>query len=316
MKFGFHVGVFALTACLAASLDPVRADDTSWVVHADVQYGELARGNRSADPNLVSLDVYVPEGLAEGEALPLVVMFHGGGWRRGDKADVNVVQNKIPFFTANGFVFASANYELSPAVRYPVHVQDVARAVAFLYENAADYHIDRGDITLMGHSAGAQLVALAAVDDRFFREAGRSTDIVSRVILLDGIYDLPFRLRTDDRNNKQAIHEAFGANPLTLLQASPVYQVKDSRRFRTPPMLNFFSDVRSKVESDLAFIRTLRAHGIAAGGILCRKFSHPDVDRLVGAPGSPMNQPILDFLGGADPQALDGIIVKPEVTAD
>jgi len=302
----FVVLVIGVVACL-----PARAQDIGWTKHADIQYGELNKKNRGASTNLVSLDVYVPDGLAPDERLPLVLMFHGGGWRRGDKADVDVVENKIPFFTSNGYIFASANYELSPEIKYPVHAQDVAKAIAYLYEHADEYNIDRSEITIMGHSAGAQLVALVGVDNQFLREAGYSTQIVSKVILLDGIYDLPFRLRTDDRNNKQAIEGAFTSNPIILRLASPVFLVKNSTHFYTPKMLNFFSDIPSKVESDIAFIEKLRDKGIQAGGILCRKFSHPDVDIYVGKEGSPMNQPILDFLSGTDPNTLDGEIYKP-----
>lgn len=311
MHVSFSLKCLAFLAVEALLVLPGWAQAPAWTEHANIQYGELHKGNRDASTNLVSLDVYVPEGLAPDERLPLVIMFHGGGWRRGDKADASVVENKIPFFTSNGYIFASANYELSPAIKYPVHAQDVAKAIAYLYEHAEEYHINPESITIMGHSAGAQLVALVAVDNQFLKEAGHSTQIISKVILLDGIYDLPFRLKTDDRNNKQAIHGAFTSNPLILRMASPVFLIKNSPRFYTPPMLNFFSDVRSKIESDVAFIEKLRSHGIAAGGILCRKFSHPEIDIYVGKDGSPMNQPILDFLSGADPQTLDGEIYKP-----
>jgi arylformamidase len=311
MHSPFSLSMFAALAVSLGGLLPAHGDTPTWTTHSNIQYGELNRANKGASPNLVSLDVYIPEGLAEGERLPLVLMFHGGGWREGDKANTNVVQYKIPFFTGNGYIFASANYELSPAIKHPVHAQDVANAIAFLYENAGAYHIDPEKITIMGHSAGAQLVALVATDGQFLKNADQSTNIISKVILLDGIYDLPFRLRTDDRNNKKVIHQAFGTNPIVLRAASPVFQVKKSSSAYTPSMLNFFSDVPSKVKSDVDFIEKLRGSGVLAGGILCRKFTHSDVDLYVGYPDSPMNQPILDFLAGGNPQTSDGQIYKP-----
>lgn len=302
--------VLAAMVFSTALVAPLEAAEPTWMKYADVQYGELHKGNKSASTNLVSLDVYVPEGLAPEDKLPLVIMFHGGGWREGDKADAVVVENKAPFFTSNGFIFASANYELSPAVKYPDHVQDVAKAIAFLHDNADDYQIDSGDITIVGHSAGAQLAALAAVDGKFLNQAGKSTEIITRVIVLDGIYNLPYRLRTDDHNNKEAIHGAFGWNPITLRQASPALNIKKAPQTYTPPVLDFFSANRSKIPSDIQFIENLRKNNIPAGGIICRGFSHKDVDWYVGLEGSEMNQPILDFLAGADPQTLDGEIQK------
>ncbi len=300
-------------AALAVGAFPIGsldAQEPTWTKYANVQYGELHKGNQGASTNLVSLDVYVPDGLAPEEKLPLVIMFHGGGWREGNKTDAVVVENKIPFFTSNGFIFASANYELSPAVKYPDHVQDVAMAIAFLHDHAADYQIDPENITIMGHSAGAQLAALAATDGKFLKQAGSSTGIITRLIVLDGIYDLPYRLRTDDQNNKEAIHGAFGWNPITLRQASPALIIKKAPKTYTPPVLNFFSGNRSKIPSDIQFIENLRKNNIPAGGIICREFSHKDVDWYVGLEGSEMNQPILDFLAGADPQSLDGEIQK------
>lgn len=302
--------ILAALALTFLFVSPLGAVDATWTKYANVQYGELHKGNKDASTNLVSVDVYVPEGLAPEEKLPLVIMFHGGGWREGDKADTIVVENKVPFFTSNGFVFASANYELSPAVKYPDHVQDVAKAIAFLHAHAADYQIDPDNITIMGHSSGAQLAALAATDGKFLKQAGASTEIITRLIVLDGIYDLPYRLRTDDQNNKEAIHGAFGYNPITLYQASPALIIKKAPRTYTPPVLNFFAANKSKIPSDIQFIENLRKNNIQAGGILCRQFSHKDVDWYVGLEGSEMNQPILDFLAGADPQTLDGEIQK------
>jgi carboxylesterase type B len=302
----------ALVALLLSGLilPALRAADPSWTKYANIQYGELHRGNKDASVNLVSLDLYVPEDLAPGEKLPLVVMFHGGEVGSGDKAHASVVENKIPFFTGNRYIFASSNYELSPAVKYPVNVQDVADAIAFLHRNAATYQIDPTNITIMGHSSGAHLVALVATDGKFLKNAGASSEIVSRVILLDGIYNLPERLRNDTKTNKEAIHAAFGYNPVTLIEASPALIVKKAPRTYTPPILNFFTGDEAKILADIKFIEILTKNKIPAGGILCKEFTHADVDWYVGLEGSEMNQPILDFLAGEDPRSLDGEIEK------
>lgn len=305
------LAALALGAFLIGSL---HAQEPTWTKYANVQYGELSKGNKDASTNLVSLDVYVPEGLTPGEKLPLVVMFHGGAAGTGDKAHPSVVENKIPFFTSNGFVFASANYELSPGVRFPANVQDVADAITFLYENAADYQIDPEKINVMGHSTGAHFVAQVATDGAFFRRAGTSTEIVKKLIVLDGIYDLPYRIRTDTEDdntlNKEAIYEVFGRNPLILFQASPALILKKAPRTYTPPVLNFFTGNEAKILSDVRFVEGLLKKNIPAGGILCKGFTHADVNWYVGLEGSEMNQPILDFLAGANPASLDGEIQK------
>ena len=106
----------------------------------------------------------------------------------------------------------------------------------------------------MGHSAGAQLVALVSVDGQFLREAGQSTEIIKRTIVLDGIYDLPYRLRTDDEENKQAIHQSFGRNPIILRAASPSLVIKKSPRTYTPPAFAM-RDTRKRRGEELKFYR-------------------------------------------------------------
>src|SRR2546426_968516 len=56
------------------------------------------------------LDVYAP---TKGKDLPVVLWIHGGGWRRGDKADVH---NKPKAFVEKGFVLVSINYRFVPNV--------------------------------------------------------------------------------------------------------------------------------------------------------------------------------------------------------
>ena len=67
--------------------------------------------------------------------MPVVVWVHGGGYRKGDKAQQ--VAAKVALFAKRGWIFASVNYRLTkltdpvPA-RYPAHYDDVAAAVAWL----------------------------------------------------------------------------------------------------------------------------------------------------------------------------------------
>lgn len=298
---------------LAFAGSAVFAGSPGWIKYSDIQYGPLHEGNQGASTNLVSLDIYVPEGLAMDERLPVVFMIHGGAWEIGDKADTPVVYFKAPFFTSHGYVFVSTNYELSPAVKFPVHVEDVARALAWIYEHADDYNIDNSNITVMGHSSGAQLAALVSVANEYLKKEGYSNSIITRTILLDGVYNLIYRIEIDaeagdDSSNAKAILQAFTPNPFKLQKASPAKQVKRAPKFYTPPVLNMFRGTEAKMKSDWWFMRTLRDKNVPVGGIYCDGFSHPEMDWYVGMPGSEMNQPILDFIQGADPASLSGVI--------
>ncbi len=90
---------------------------------------------------------------------PLVIFVHGGGWQRGSK-DNATGRWKPAHFPGEGYAFASINYRLVPAATVEQQAQDVAQAVKAFIERAGSLGIDRRRIVLMGHSAGAQLVAL------------------------------------------------------------------------------------------------------------------------------------------------------------
>lgn len=105
-----------------------------------------------------SLDAY-PAG---SPGAPVVVVVHGGGWTTGDKSDPRIVQVSKTL-QADGFAVFSVNYRLASATRdgVPEQADDVASAVGWIVANAANYNGDRSDISLVGGSAGGQLVSLA-----------------------------------------------------------------------------------------------------------------------------------------------------------
>lgn len=108
---------------------------------------------------LQKMDILLPD---EGDGpFPLIMDVHGGGMVSGDKHDFHM----YPMFYAlqRGFAAACINYRLSPAVKYPVQLHDMKRAILFLYEHAAEYKIDRENFFLWGTSAGGNLVLMGGL---------------------------------------------------------------------------------------------------------------------------------------------------------
>lgn len=104
-----------------------------------------------------TMDLYLPAGERE---RPAIMMVHGGSWRHFDKDRYRAVARRL---ARSGFVTASINYRLVPAGAFPNAVHDVACALAYLQNHAADLHIDPARIVVMGYSAGAHLGSLVAV---------------------------------------------------------------------------------------------------------------------------------------------------------
>ena len=209
--------LLALTL-LAAACSPLKAFDA--LVPKDGG-GELAeRGiGYGTDPRQ-KLDVYVPK--ATGTDRPVVVFFYGGSWSSGTRDGYQFVGRAL---AAQGFVVVVPDYRLVPQVRFPAFVQDGAAAVRWAEANAARFGGDGQRIVLMGHSAGAHIAALLALDEQWL---GQDRIVVKGFVGLAGPYDfLPLdpgaaQAALSDwprPEETQPIHYAGPGDPPSLLLA-------------------------------------------------------------------------------------------------
>jgi len=171
------------------------------------------------DPNLTSVDVYVPAGCGPA---PVVMWVHGGGWRRGDKAGGNV-ERKAVWAESLGAALVSVNYRLSTpgsGVMWPDHGDDVAAAIAWVQSAGASLGLDPQRVALVGHSAGAHLVSIVGTDPALLTDVGADPSRVDCVVALDVDYDLA------DASGQALITNAFGTDPVVIADASPPIQVE------------------------------------------------------------------------------------------
>lgn len=159
-----------------------------------------------------------------GKAAPLVLFVHGGGWKRGDKENATGAY-KAAHYTGEGYAFASVNYRLVPDATVEQQAQDVADALAALLTRADSLGIARGKVVLMGHSAGAQIVALVGTDPQYLRKAGLSYADIRGVIPIDGAaYDVPAQMSDGPRIMQKTYAQAFGTEPARQRALSPTVQ--------------------------------------------------------------------------------------------
>jgi acetyl esterase/lipase len=180
----------------------------------------LAYGNDARQ----RLDLYVPNTIAargDGADAPVVVFFYGGRWQRGQRAHYAFVGEAL---ASRGFVAAIADYRVYPAVTFPAFVEDGAAAVAWMRSNARRYGGDASRIVVAGHSAGAHIAMLVALDREYLTAAG-APDAVAGAIGLSGPYD--FLPLTSDR-----LRAVFGT-PDALPRTQPIRFV----RADAPPLL-------------------------------------------------------------------------------
>lgn len=134
------------------------------------------------------LDVYVPEGNAGN--LPVVIWFHGGGMRNGNKYFPKGLQRE-------GVIIVAANYRLFPKVKCPVYIQDAAAAVAWTFENIGQYGGDPEKIFLSGFSAGGYLTAMVGIDPRWLAAHGIQTTELAGIAPMSGMMSTHFTVREE-----------------------------------------------------------------------------------------------------------------------
>ncbi len=86
---------------------------------------------------------------------PLVIFFHGGGFRGGDKS--SVPGRLVTDCLAAGISVASANYRLSQSAPFPAPMLDGARAIQFLRSRASELGLDPSRFAASGSSAARAL---------------------------------------------------------------------------------------------------------------------------------------------------------------
>lgn len=134
------------------------------------------------------LDLYLPEAAAQ--PAPVVVFVHGGGWNSGDRAfglgGNDLYANAGRYFARHGVLAAVISYRLLPDVDWRAQTDDVAAAVAWVRQHAAEHGGDARRLFLMGHSAGAQLAARVALDPAWLAARNTRAEAVCGVFSLSG----------------------------------------------------------------------------------------------------------------------------------
>ena len=247
---------------------------------ASVSYGNSA---------LQRFDVYAA---GKTDNAPVIFMVHGGGWKRGDKGMSGVVDNKFERWGPRGIVFMSANYRLMPDADPYVQVEDIARALARAQAEATLWGADPKRFVLMGHSAGAHLVALLAVSPELLKQFG-ALPPVATVSLDSGTLNV---VETMEGRHFELHDYAFGKDRAFWVKTSPWHALKE----KPAPLLSVCSTRRADAcPQAKALTDKIRSYG-GTGEVLRMDMSHGDINQMLGLPGS-YTDAVEAFLRSVDP---------------
>ena len=202
----------------------LRSPDVEWL--RDIAYDDGHARHR--------LDVYRPAGGCRGA--PVLLQIHGGGWTIGNKHEQALPL--IYFMAARGWVVVTPNYRLSPKVRFPEHLVDCKRALAWIRGHIADYGGDPSFVAVTGGSAGGHLTALmglTANDARLQPGFEHVDTAVAACVPFYGIYDFTDRHGLKGSGPRMVGWLAKNVMPCTPSQdpalwdlASPITLVRES----------------------------------------------------------------------------------------
>src|SRR5262249_6341345 len=189
----------------------------------EVVRGIAYHNGKDADEVRHKLDLYLPK---KHKGYPVLFFVHGGAWRSGKK-ELYAPLGKA--FAKNGIGVVVTNYRLSPKVKHPAHIEDVARAFAWTHANIAK-HGGRADrIFCCGHSAGGHLVALLCTDESHLKTHNLTCKAIRGVVPISGVYTiLPNKI----------FERAFGDDEKLCRLASPLHHVKGNH----PPSLIIYAE--------------------------------------------------------------------------
>jgi acetyl esterase/lipase len=271
------------------------------------------------------LDLYYPRGKV---GYPVVVLVHGGAWMLGDNRSLGLQSAVGEFLAAHGIGAVLPNYRLSPGVKHPAHVRDIARAVAWTHACIADHGGDPEQIFLAGHSAGGHLVSLLGTDETYLAAEGLAIKDIRGVISISGVYELPpdslevalggaspssFRWRqvTPLRRSPawpglrglpgiplclNVFGPAFGNDPRIREEASPIHHVRPG----LPPFLILYAENDLPTLPAMAerFCQALRDQGCSARVLQVPGRNHNSILFHAIRADDPVAEAMLAFLHG------------------
>ena len=86
------------------------------------------------------------------------------------------------------------DYRVYPEVRFPAFIEDGASAVAWVCSNTNRIGDDAARLFLMGHSAGAYIAAMFALNSSYLAQGGMTTRELKGFVGMAGPYDfLPLK---------------------------------------------------------------------------------------------------------------------------
>lgn len=131
----------------------------------------------------IPIRIYWPETAESNKSLPILMLYHGGGFVLGD---LDTHENMARFYCKHAdLIVINVDYSLSPEHKFPLAVEDCYAAFLWAANNAQELGGDANKIAVTGDSAGGNLSAVIA---QFGIEKSGAASCISGVVIPSGKY--------------------------------------------------------------------------------------------------------------------------------
>jgi pectinesterase len=161
---------------------------------------------------------------------PAVVLVHGGGWKSGNKSQMESLGIAI---AAKGYSCFAVEYRLSPEAQYPAAVLDIKKSIEFIRTNALKYNVDVSKIAILGCSSGGQLAALIGTTN------STPSSSVQAIVDMDGILAFKHQESEEGKVASLWLGGDYEKIPEIWKEASALSHIDRN----TPPILFINSDM-------------------------------------------------------------------------
>ena len=218
---GYH---FLTTSYLAIAIGLEDLIERAPVVPHDMEHLKNVE-YKNINGESLQLDFCNPKNLHR--PAPLVIFLHGGGWKKGNRADMLPL---VIDFAKAGYITATVSYRFGP---YPQCVEDIGDAVDWFYNHGKEYGYDPDRIALVGASAGAHLAMMAGYGWKEKTRSHERADTMANKHRIKAIVNIfgPVDLTTDfARNHPTAISfigKSYAEAPELYKEASPLQYIDE-----------------------------------------------------------------------------------------
>lgn len=229
------------------------------------------------------LDVYVPSDASPTQPAPVLMFVSGGGWTQGSKAWVANVGMAL---AQRGIMVVIPDHRLAPDVTYAGQVTDLALAFGWIQNNIAAYGGDPQRLFIGGHSAGAHLSSLLALDAQFLATIEQTPDAISGVIPVSGLMVI----------REERPPSVFGDDSTAY---SPISHVRPG----LPPFLLMYAedDLNGLRAANIEMAQALEAVNVPVTLNRIGERNHFDIMHRVGTPADPTTRLIIDWITSQAP---------------